>query len=137
MTVWAGRSAEYSSPLETRRNQCGKVFFGERNYLLNCFPRYSTHLRLTLRSVWKCNTRFYFQAKTAFTPPGHVRLPRKQKKQLLTQTISFVPGRARAGAARDGQIPPLCTPAAVPTAKSGAETSKQGSGTARSTRISH
>ena len=49
---------------------------------------------------------------------GHVW----QKKHQPTQTISLASGRAPAGAARDGLIHSLCTPAPVPAAKSGAET---------------
>ena len=56
---------------------------------------------------------------------------RKDNKHRLTQTVSLVPGRAWAGAARDGRIHPLCTPAHAPTAKSGAETPQRVSGMAR------
>ena len=59
---------------------------------------------------------------------GHVW----QKKHQPTQTISLASGRAPAGAARDGLIHSLCTPAPVPAAKSGAETPQPESGTARS-----
>ena len=55
----------------------------------------------------------------------HVR----QKKHQPTQSISCVPGRAPADAARDGRIHPLCIPAPVPTAKSGVETPQRVSGT--------
>ena len=46
----------------------------------------------------------------------------QEKKDRLTQTLSLVPGRVWAGAARHGRIHPLCTPAHAPTAKSGAKT---------------
>ena len=56
----------------------------------------------------------------------------QEKKHRLTHTISsLVPGRGLAGAARDGRIHPLCTPAHAPTAKSGTETPQRVSGMAR------
>ena len=58
------------------------------------------------------------------------------KKQRLTQTISLVPGREQAGAARDGRISVLCTQAPLPTAKSDAETPHDVSTSARPTQIS-
>ena len=42
----------------------------------------------------------------------------------------------RAGASRDGRFPPVCTPALVPTAKSGAETPLHVPGTAHPTKKS-
>ena len=56
----------------------------------------------------------------------------QEKKHRLTQTLSsLVPGRGWAGAARDGRIHPLCTPAHALTAKSGAETPQRVSVMAR------
>ena len=89
----------------------------------------------SLRSVLSGNlipgTRLniYFQAKTAFIPPGHSRLPRKQMRQQLIQASA-----GRHGARR--RIPPLGTSPPVPSAKSGAETPQDVCTSARPTRIS-
>ena len=67
-----------------------------------------------------------FSSQNGFTPPDHNRLSREKRKHQATQTISIVPGHARAGAGRDGRIHPLCTPVHVLTEKSGAETPQPG-----------
>ena len=70
----------------------------------------------------------YFQVKTALTPLGHIRLSRKKISRSHPDDFAC----ARDGAARDGQINPLCTLAPVPTAKSGVETPQRVFGTAPS-----
>ena len=80
-----------------------------------------------IRSVRKFNTRLdpYFKAKRSLLYiHSHIhahQIPREQKKHWLTQTITLMPERPRAGAATDGWILPLCARPSYPRRNPGSK----------------